>query len=175
MKAMYLGSVIFLLSLQLFAQSIDVKYDKKKDLTRYKTFAFRDSQIISATSQKLVNDTTLNGWIIRGITNEFNKKGLIHSDSLPDLIVTYLVSTSNRTAYQKGGPQLLPGAGGAIKGYSYGFPERNFNIDMNDRNGTLLWNVYYSNINNLVETEEIVNYIIKKGFSKFRKNYKSKR
>ncbi|MCX8490013.1 MAG: DUF4136 domain-containing protein [Cyclobacteriaceae bacterium] len=93
MKYVYYLFFVLLVSMEAWGQSIEVEYDKKRDFTIYKTFRFGESQITTPADQKQVKDEVLNEWIIRGITREFEQKGLTISDSLADLVVSYVEGT----------------------------------------------------------------------------------
>ena len=175
MKVIFLGSVIFLLSLQLFAQSIEVEYDKKKDFTKYKTFAFGQSQITTPSDQKQVDDVTMNNWIVSAITEDLERKGLKRLDSLADLIVTYAEGTLARTDNLVLGPLALKPGDNPERNFRYDYHQCSFIIDLNDRNGNLIWRINSTTNMTTAEAERTIDVIVQKGFKKFARPNKKKK
>src|SRR5689334_9745776 len=97
---------VFLLtiSIQSFGQEIRVEYDKKHDVSVYKTFSFGESQVITPQDQKQVSDVTIDKWIKNGVVRELEFKGLRRVDAAGDLVVTYAVGTMSRSDMQAIGP-----------------------------------------------------------------------
>ena len=175
MKAMYLGSVIFLLSLQSFAQSIEVEYDKKKDFSKYKTFTFGQSQITTPSDQKQVDDVTMNNWIVSAITEDLEQKGLKRADSLADLVITYAEGTLARTDNQVLGPLALKPGENPDRNFTFDYHQCSFIIDLNDRNGNLIWRINSTTNMTTAEAERTIDAIVQKGFKKFARPNKKKK
>ena len=162
-------------SLPIFGQSIEVEYDKKGDFTKYKTFKFGESQITTPQDQKQIKDEVLNGWIVRGITRELELKGLTKTDSSADLIVSYAEGTLARTDNQALGPLALTPGANPDRNFRFEYRQSSLIIDLNDRNGNLIWRV--NSITNMTtaEAERTVDTVIERGFKKFAKPHKKKK
>src|SRR6266852_6126667 len=106
-----LSFLLCLLSYSLSAQEINIEYDKKHDFSKYKTFSFGESQVMTPPDQKLVSDATIDSWIKAGVTRELQYKGLKRVDTLADLIITYAIGTMSRSDAQAIGPLgMTPGS-----------------------------------------------------------------
>jgi hypothetical protein len=174
MKSMVFYLLLFLSGFS-FGQSIEVEYDKKKDFTHYKTFSFGESQITTPAEQKQVSDATMNAWIVRAITHELELKGLKRRDSLPDLMVTYAEGTLARTDTERLGPLALTPGPDPSRSFTHEYRQSSLIIDLNDRNGNLIWRVNSTTNITASEIESTVDAIVEKGFKKFARPTKKKK
>ena len=168
---------MFLTSMPSFAQSVEAEYDKNKDFTHYKTFSFGESQITTPADQKLIDDKTMNSWIVRAISRELELKGLKQNDSLPDLIATYAEGTLARTDIERLGPlALTPGTSpNSSRSFTHEYQQSSLVIDLNDRSGNLIWRVNSTTNMTSSEIERTVDAIVEKGFKKFARPHKKKK
>src|SRR6516162_8566557 len=100
----FFTTALLLVNLCASAQGIKIEYDKKHDFSKYKTFSFGESQVITPPDQKQVSDATVDTWVKNGVTRELEFKGLKRVDSLADLVVTYVIGTMERSDAQSIGP-----------------------------------------------------------------------
>jgi hypothetical protein len=175
MKSMVICLGLLLFTSLSFAQSIEVEYDKKKDFTHYKTFSFGESQITTPADQKLIDDATMNKWIVNAITRELEIKGLKRRDSLPDLIATYAEGTLARTDTERLGPLALTPGANPDRSFTYEYKQSSLVIDLNDRSGNLIWRINSTTNMTSSEVERTVDAIVEKGFKKFAKPNKKKK
>lgn len=169
---------LFLLNLSALAslaQSVEAEYDKKKDFTHYRTFSFGESQITTPSDQKLIDDKTMDAWIVRAVTRELELKGLKRSDSIPDLIVTYAEGTLARSDTERLGPLALTPGANPNRSFTYEYKQSSLVIDLNDRSGNLIWRVNSTTNMTSSEIERTVDAIVEKGFKKFAKPTKKKK
>ncbi len=175
MKSVIIFFLLFFSARHSFAQSVEAEYDKKKDFTHYKTFSFGESQITTPADQKLIDDNTMNSWIVRAITRELELKGLKRSDSLPDLIVTYAEGTLARSDVERLGPLALTPGANPSRSFTHDYQQSSLVIDLNDRSGNLIWRVNSTTNMTSSEVERTVDAIVEKGFKKFAKPHKQKK
>jgi len=162
-----------LLSFCASAQEIKIEYDKKHDFSKYKTFTFGESQVVTPPDQKQVSDATVDKWVKAGVTRELEFKGLKRVDSLADLIVTYVIGTMTRSDAQAIGPLgMTPGSDDRT--WSRDYKQTSFIIDLNDRSKYLVWRV--NAVADVIGTdaERTIDMVIVKGFKKFGKGKKKK-
>jgi hypothetical protein len=169
-----IAALLVFISLQAsVAQEIKVEYDKKHDFTRYKTFSFGESQVITAPDQKQVSDVTVDKWIKNGVTRELEHKGLKRVDGSGDLLVTYAVGTMPRSDVQAIGPLgQTPGSNQTT--WSRNYNQTSLIIDLNNKRD-LVWRI--NAVADVVgsEGERTVDLIVERGFKKFGKSVKKKK
>jgi len=169
----FLTIILLLLSFCASAQEIKIEYDKKHDFSKYKTFTFGESQVVTPPDQKQVSDATVDKWVKAGVTRELEFKGLKRVDSLADLIVTYVIGTMTRSDAQAIGPLgMTPGSDDRT--WSRDYKQTSFIIDLNDRSKYLVWRV--NAVADVIGTdaERTIDMVIVKGFKKFGKGKKKK-
>ncbi len=164
---------LLLLTSVVRAQEINIEYDKKHDFTHYKTFSFGESQVITPADQKQISDATLHQWIKNGIVRELEFKGLKKTDSVADLMVTYVVGTMARSDSQPIGP-LGQTPGSTATSWSRNYKQTSLIIDLNDRHNFLVWRI--NAVADVIGTdaERTIDLIVEKGFKKFAKPAKKK-
>src|SRR6478736_2685609 len=102
---------LMLLSICASAQEIKIECDKKHDFSKYKTFRFGESQVVTPADQKQVSDATIDKWVRTGVFRKLEFKGLNGVDSVADLVVTYVIGTMTRSDAQAIGPLgMTPGS-----------------------------------------------------------------
>lgn len=166
--------LLLAVSTHAFGQGIKVEYDKKHDVTKYKTFSFGQSQVITPPDQKQVSDATVDKWIKNGVTRELEFKGLSWVESGGDLTVTYAVGTMERTDLQAVGPLgQTPGSNATI--WSRDYSQTSLIIDLNSKNNFLVWRI--NAVADVVGTagERTIDLIVERGFKKFGKAVKKKK
>ncbi|MBI1769827.1 MAG: DUF4136 domain-containing protein [Bacteroidetes bacterium] len=166
--------VLFFISISAFGQEIKVEYDKKHDFTKYKTFSFGESQVITPQDQKQVSDATIDKWIKNGVTRELEFKGLKRAEANADLIVTYAVGTMARSDMQAIGP-LGQTPGSTATTWSRNYNQTSLIIDLNDKSNFLVWRI--NSVADVVgaEGERTIDMIVERGFKKFAKPVRKKK
>lgn len=168
-----LSALLLLLSLKTFGQEINVEYDKKHDFSKYKTFSFGESQVVTPPDQKQISDATLDKWIKSGVIRELEFKGLKRVDSLADLIITYAIGTMARSDAETIGPLgMTPGSNDRT--WSRNYKQTSFILDLNSRNNFLVWRI--NSVADVIgaDAERTIDMIIVRGFKKFGKPLKKK-
>lgn len=158
-----------------FSQSLEVEFDQKRDFTIYKTFSIGESQITTPADQKRVPDADMNAWIRNAVTEELKQIGLTHRDSVADLTVSYVQGTLGRTDSEQLGPLGLTPGSNPDRNFNFQYRQASIVIDLNDRNGNLIWRINSTtNMANAL-TEGVVIGIVKRGFRKFDKLHRKKK
>ena len=166
--------LLLAVSTHVFGQGIKVEYDKKHDLTKYKTYSFGQSQVITPPDQKQVTDATVDKWIKNGVNRELEYKGLTWVESGGDLMVTYAVGTMPRTDLQAVGPLgQTPGSNATT--WSRDYNQTSLIIDLNNKSNFLVWRI--NAVADVVGTdgERTIDLIVERGFKKFGKAVKKKK
>ena len=155
-------------------QEIKIEYDKKHDFTKYKTFSFGKSQVITPQDKKQVSDATVDKWIKNGVTRELEFKGLKRVEESADLVVTYAVGTMPRTDMQTLGP-LGQTPGSTATTWSRDYSQTSLIIDLNNKSNFLVWRI--NAVADVVGTEgeRTIDMIVERGFKKFAKPVKKKK
>src|SRR5882724_9821637 len=148
------------------AQGIKVEYDKKHDFSKYKTFSFGESQVITPAEQKQVSDVTIDKWIKNGVTRELVFKGLKQVDANADLIVTYVITTMSRSDMQPIGP-LGQTPGSNATSWSRNYQLTSLIIDLNDHKNTLVWRINADGDMTSNDSERTIDLVVERGFKKF--------
>jgi hypothetical protein len=170
----FLTAILLFLSINTFCQEIKVEYDKKRDLTKYKTFTFGESQVITPQDQKQVSDATIDKWIKNGVTRELEFKGLKRDDANADLVVTYAVGTMARSDMQAIGP-LGQTPGSSATTWSRNYNQTSLIIDLNDKSNFLVWRINSVADVGSSEGERSIDLIVERGFKKFGKPVKKRK
>jgi len=166
-------TVLLLVGLQAMGQEIKVEYDKKHDFSKYKTFSFGESQVVTPPDQKQISDATFDKWIKNGVTRELEFKGMKRVDTLADLVVTYAVGTMPRLDIQAIGPAgMTPGSNDRT--WSRNYTQTSLIIDLNTHNNYLAWRV--NAVADVIgrDAERTIDAIIVRGLKKFPKKPKKK-
>jgi Domain of unknown function (DUF4136) len=164
----FLSIVLLLQSFCVSAQEIKIEYDKKHDFSKYKTFSFGESQVVTPADQKQVSDATIDKWVKAGVTRELEFKGLKRVDSLADLVVTYVIGTMARSDAQAIGPLgMTPGSDSRT--WSRDYKQTSVIIDLNNRSKYLVWRV--NAVADVIGTdaERTIDMVVVRGFKKFPK------
>jgi len=169
-----LASLLLLVSSAAQSQEIKTEYDKKHDFTKYKTFSFGESQVITPKDQKQVSDVIIDKWIKKAITNELEFKGLTRVDTGADLVVTYAVGTMARSDVQPIGP-LGQTPGSDATSWSRNYNQTSMIIDLNNKSNFLVWRI--NSVADVVgvEAERTIDAIVERGLKKFAKSVKKKK
>jgi hypothetical protein len=78
----HLALILMLLTSSLWAQKVDVGYDKRVDFSQFKTYAWAEN--LPQTNRPLIGLS-----IVGAVDEELRKRGLTKVASNPDLIVTF--------------------------------------------------------------------------------------
>lgn len=156
-----------------FGQGIKVEYDKKHDVTKYKTFSFGESQVITPPDQKQVSDATVDKWIKNGVRRELEFKGLKWVEAGGDLTVTYAVGTMSRSDLQAIGPLgQTPGSNATT--WSRDYNQTSLIVDLNNKNNFLVWRIN-AVADVVTDGERTIDLIVERGFKKFGKPVKKRK
>jgi hypothetical protein len=149
------------------AQQIKIEFDKKTDLSHYKTFRFGDGQIITPKDERVIPDATIHAWVKNAVTEELTEKGLVRVDTTADIIISYLTGTAQRMNSGNVGPLgMTPGT--SDRTYMIDYQQGSLVIDLNDtRTNTLIWRVNATTNTNLPEAKQNIIQIVERGFKKF--------
>ena len=170
-----LAFLLFIPAIVLNAQSIEVEYDKKKDMSAYKTFQFGEVEIITPKDKRIFDETKTRAIANDVIERELIERGLQRVDSNAHLIVSYIIGSMERSSVYNAGPLGgTPGvepSGATMRDYNEG----SFIIDLNDRGGNLIWRVNavttFTEANLLPQIDQMVD----TGFKKFPNKLKTKK
>ncbi|HZX75406.1 MAG TPA: DUF4136 domain-containing protein [Cyclobacteriaceae bacterium] len=160
----------------MFAQEINVEYDKNRDFSKYKTFSFGESEIITPKDQKVYDSNQIHGWVRDAITRELEIRGLKKTDSLGDLTASYVIGSSSRSEIENVGP--LGGTPGMVaqpRSSMRDFNMGSFIIDLKDKSKNLVWRVNAETMLTSTEVQSSIDEIVVKGFKKYGKPVKSKK
>lgn len=162
-------SLIFSLVLasgSIVAQDIEVEYDKNRDMTRYKTFAMGEGEIITPKDQRVIDDGKMHGWVREAIAGELTDKGLVQLDSSADLTVSYVIGSVQRMDLQNLGPMgRTPGS--SDQTWSRDYQQSSFIIDLNDRGNLLVWRINGVTSVSSATAESMIEEVVARGFKKF--------
>ena len=155
-------------------QEVKIEFDKKHDFSKYKTFSFGESKVVTSSEQKTVSDATVDKWIRNGVARELQFKGLKKVDSAgADLVVSYAIVSIPRLDVQPIGPAGgTPGSNDRT--WSRNYTETNLIVDLNNRSNFLVWRV--SGLADVVgrDAERSIDQIIERGFKKYGRGIKRK-
>jgi hypothetical protein len=153
-------------SISTFGQEIEVEYDKTRDLSKYKTFAITEGEIITPKDKRKIDDAKLHEWVREAVAGELKDKGLTHLDSLADLTVTYLIGSLERSDLQNLGPGgMAPGS--SDRTWSRDYEQSSFIIDLNDRSNILVWRINGVTSTSSPNAANMIDEVVAKGFKKF--------
>ena len=157
---------LLLISICSQAQEINVEYDKKRDLSRYKTFSLGEGEVITPKDQQLAGDASIKTWVRDAIAEELKEKGLVQVDSLGDLVATYVIGSKAQTDIGQLGPfGMTPGNSSQTWSRDYRMGE--MIIDLNDRSNNLIWRVNAITTTSVPDTHRLIEQVVSVGFKKF--------
>jgi hypothetical protein len=175
MKAAFL--LIFLwVSTIAFAQSIKVEYEKDRDFSKYRTFSFGESEIITPKDEQTIEGSKIHAWVKEAITRELESNGLKRMDSLGDLVVSYVIGSAERSEIETIGP--LGGTPGMVaqpRSSLRDFTTESFIIDLNDKGKNLVWRVNADVTLTSTAIQPVINEVAARGFKKYGKAAKVKK
>lgn len=149
-----------------FSQEIQVEYDKDRDLSKYKTFAIGEGEIITPKDRRKIDDARLHEWVRTAISGELKDKGMTQLDSLADITVTYLIGSLERSDMQNLGPAgMAPGS--SDRTWSRDYEQSSFIIDLNDRSNLLVWRINGVTSTSSPNAANMIDEVVAKGFKKF--------
>ncbi len=150
----------------VYAQDINVEYDKNRDLSRYKTFSVAGGEIITPKDQRQAGDTVMLKKIADAVSKELTEKGLQKKDSVGDLIVSYIIGSQEKTDFSNLGP-LGTSPGNSSQIWSRDFQMGSLVIDLNDRSNNLIWRVNATTNAAPSDVSKMINEVVAAGFKKF--------
>lgn len=159
-------SFFLLISVCSQAQDINVEYDKKRDLSRYKTFSLGEGEVITPKDQQQGNEGSLKNWVRKSIAEELKEKGLKQVDSLGDLVASYVIGSKLQSDFEQLGP-LGMAPGSSSQTWSRDYRMGSLIIDLNDRNNNLIWRVNATTTSSVPDTEGLIEQVVSAGFKKF--------
>jgi len=168
MKSLPLLSLFLLTCARLvFAQGIDVRYDKNRDMSVYKTFGFGEGEVITPPDERVMNESKTKGIVIDIISEELIEKGLTKLDSGADLTVSFIVGAVGRTEINNVGP--LGGTPGQLERRSNVSDTREGSlvITIHDKSKHLVWRINGSGRSDLGQPDQLIREVVVKGFKKF--------
>ncbi len=87
-----------------FSQKVDVKYDKKRDFSRYKTFSVGEGEIFTPEGERKYKDAELKTWIRDALVHQLKEKGLTPVDTNADLHIDFVAGALQQTQFEDWGP-----------------------------------------------------------------------
>ena len=164
--ALALCALLGLFQLSL-AQSLDVHYDKNRDLTVYKTFLIAEGEVITPEDERLFNEKELKKWVEESITEELQEKGLVAVEDNADLTVTYIVGAVDRSQIDYTGP--FGGTPGMVQSRSNvsDHKESTLVVSLNDKNRNVVWRITGNTGAISGQPKQNIDQVIGKGFKKF--------
>lgn len=95
---------LFFIYQSVVSQDIEVKYDKSRDFSIYKTFSVSEGEIFTAKDARQFDEQQLKSWIRDAIIRELTLKGLQLVDSAGHLRVDFVAGTLQQSSMEDLGP-----------------------------------------------------------------------
>lgn len=152
--------------LSVGAQDINVEYDKKRDLSGYKTFQMGEGEVITPKDRRQESPASLHKWVQGAIIVELTEKGLQKVDSAGDLVVSYVVGSQERTDFAQLGP-LGTMPGNDSQTWSRDYQMGSLIIDLDDKNKNLIWRVNAITTASGTDIKNLIDQVVSAGFRKF--------
>jgi len=154
----------------LNAQTIEVEYNKNKDMTGYKTFQFGETEIITPKDKQRMDEGKTRDIVNEALELELKNKGLQKVDSNAHLVLSYIIGSMERSSIFDAGR-----LGGTPPSVMQDYNEGNLVIDLNDRSNNLIWRVNAVTTFTDANMSSQIEQIIGKGFKKFPNKPKGKK
>jgi len=165
--------VFFLIILCTFsdlrAQTIQVEYNKNKDMSAYKNFQFGEAEVITPKEKRIYDEEKTQGIVNNSIELELKGRGLVRQDSNAHLIVSYIIGSMDRSSIFDAGR-----LGGTPPATMQDYNEGSFIIDLNDRSGNLIWRINAVTSFTEANVKSQIDAVLSKGFKKFPNKPKTK-
>lgn len=166
--------ILFIAVINLNAQSIDVEFDKKKDMSAYKTYQFGEAEVITPKDKQILDEAKTRAIVNNAIELELKERGLQRVDSNAHLVVSYVIGSMERSTIYNAGP--LGGTPGveSNRAVMRDYSEGSFIIDLNDRSNNLIWRI--NAVSSFTEANLVnqIDQVLDKGFKKFPNKPKTK-
>ncbi len=155
---------------EISGQGLEVRFDKDRDLSVYKTFEMGESDVVTPADKRKINERELKLIVTNILTAELTGKGLQQVDTGGDLVATFIIGELDRSVIQDLGP--LGGTPGAAQDRSSveDIKESNLVITLYDRSKNLIWRVNGTGRADRNQPQQFVSEIVNKGFRKFSLN-----
>jgi len=163
MMKFFASLVLSLSAVSLSAQTIQVEYNKNKDMSAYKTYQMGEAEIITPEDKRLLEEAKTREVVNRSIELELKGRGLQRVDSAGQLVVSYIIGSMQRSSVFDAGRLGSNTPPAVMQDYSEG----NFIIDLNDRSGNLIWRVNAVTTFTTSNLEAQIDQVLSKGFKKF--------
>ncbi|NJN42859.1 MAG: DUF4136 domain-containing protein [Flammeovirgaceae bacterium] len=155
-----------LISISVLAQDVKIEPNKTADFTKFKTFTFGESEIITPKDRRLVDEDVMNMWVKGAITNELTQKGLTKLDSAGDLTVSYIVGTVALTESSYLGPMgVSPTDRSQV--WNREFDQGNLVVDLHDRSNILMWRIVGTLNTTTPDAQRTIEELVTIGYKKF--------
>lgn len=169
------ASLLLMIPLYTWGQGIQTRFEKDRDYTIYKTFSFGEGEIITPKDQRQIDDQLLHRWIRDAVAGELQQKGLQPADSLGDLVISYIVGATTQLDFQNLGP-LGTAPGNPSQTWSQDVRTGSLVIDLNDRNGFLIWRIDATMaLSAGAAVEKQIDQVVFQGYKKWPKPKKKKK
>ncbi len=165
---------VFLLMLittfgDLRAQTIEVEYNKNKDMSAYKTYQFGEAEVITPKEKRIFDEAKTRSIVNSSIELELESRGLQRVDSNAHLVVSYIIGSMDRSSVFDAGR-----LGGSAPSAMQDYHEGSFIIDLNDRSGNLIWRINAVTSFTEASIKTQIDQVLEKGFKKFPNKPKTK-
>lgn len=170
-----LKSLLFLLTVDLNAQSIEVEFDKNKDMSGYRTFQFGEMEIITPKDKRIYDKARTQAIVNEAIIDKLKERGLQQVDSNAHLIVSYVIGSMQRSSTYNAGPFGGTPGMDTRSLVTQDYNEGSLIIDLNDVSDHLIWRVNAVTDFTQSNAKSLVDQVVSKGFRKFPNRVKSKK
>ncbi|MEK6782500.1 MAG: DUF4136 domain-containing protein [Bacteroidota bacterium] len=161
------GFLLFISITDLSAQTIEVEYDKKKDMSAYKTYQFGEAEVITPKDKRIFDESKTRAIVNDAIERELKDRGLQRIDSNAHLIVSYIIGSMERTSIYNAGPLGGPAGVESRGAVTQDYDEASFIIDLNDRSNNLIWRVNAVTSFTQANMLGLIDQILDTGFRRF--------
>jgi len=170
------ASILLIVSTcSVFAQDVKVEYDKTKDYSRYKTFRFGESEIVTPKEKKQITDATLHKLIRDAVEKELLEKSITKNDSSTELVITYVAGIFEHSERQNLGP-LGTAPGQPSQTWMNNYSQGELIIDINDvKSNKLIWRINSQTNTSTPEAANYIDQVVDKGLKKFAVKPKGKK
>jgi hypothetical protein len=168
--------IFLLVSVTAWAQHIEVEYQKDRDFSKYRTFSFGESEVITPKDEQTIESSKVHGWVKEAITRELEANGLKRMDSLGDLVVSYIIGSAERSEIESVGP--LGGTPGMVaqpRSSLRDFTTESFIIDLKDKSKNLVWRINAETVLTSSAVQSGIDEVVARGFKKYAKAAKGKK
>jgi len=147
-------------------QGLEIRYDKNRDLSVYNTFEVGESDVVTPSDKRKINEKELKLIVTTILERELTEKGLQKVDTGGDLVATFIIGELDRSVIQDLGPLGGTPGSGQDRSSIEDIRESNLVITLYDKSKNLIWKVSGTGRSDN-NPQQFIDEIISKGFRKF--------